>query len=169
MRGELIPFGYSTPHAEQHLALLMRAKNVLLIDCRYSPRSRFKPEWNRRALLEKYGDRYRFAGDLLGNIHYNNDLPMQLANKDVGIQKLVDYLLEGYTLIILCTCKEYALCHRKMICDFVQEQLPDIQIMFPTPRWGLVNGRLFTLPLPNGNPSSIPDDWKLPPELRGKI
>lgn len=35
--------------------------------------------------------------------------------------------------------------------------------------WGLVNGKSFNAPLPDGKPIVIPDRWKLPIELRGGV
>jgi hypothetical protein len=38
--------------------------------------------------------------------------------------------------------------------------------IFP-PLFGLVNRKPFTMPLPDGTPIEIPEEWKLPPETQG--
>ena len=40
--------------------------------------------------------------------------------------------------------------------------------IFP-PLFGLVNGKPFTIPLPDGTPIGIPEEWKLPPETQGSV
>lgn len=50
-----------------------------------------------------------------------------------------------------------------------QQQRPAITDPGELPStFGLVNGAPFTLPLPDGHPVEIPEDWKLPPKLRGE-
>jgi hypothetical protein len=109
---------------------LMADPKVLLIDTRYSPYSKM-PQWTGTALKQKYGKRYRMAGRFLGNIAFNTLGPMTLANPAIGIQGLVQYLGEGYDLIVLCGCADYHACHRRLVVDLLRDAMPDVEITMP--------------------------------------
>ena len=55
--GELLTLGYTEPDACQRLDAFMDRPQTGLIDIRYSPRSLWYPEFNQKALLERYGTR----------------------------------------------------------------------------------------------------------------
>ncbi len=126
MLGRLIPFGYSAPGASTRLDALLQDEYVYLIDTRYSPRSR-RPEWQQSALQARYGKRYLWLGRSLGNINYKNGGVIQLANAEPGLARLVNGLLQGYSMVLLCACKEYEQCHRRVIVEMLRERLPDIE------------------------------------------
>jgi hypothetical protein len=64
-------------------------------------------------------DRYQHV-KALGNMNYHlADAPFQLLDPETGIRWAVERLLAGYSLMLLCACKEYERCQRKM----VEEQL----------------------------------------------
>lgn len=121
--------GYAVPGAEQTLETLMQDAGVHLIDTRYKPYSRI-PGWVGSVLGEKYGARYHWAGAYLGNLHYKGG-PILLANTDVGIRGLCTYLSEGKDLILLCGCKDYERCHRKVIIELLQQQMPEVAVIHP--------------------------------------
>ena len=124
---KIIPFGYATPNAAERLATLMSDPLMLLIDTRYSPCSRHS-QWQQEALQEQYGKRYRWAGQYLGNINYKGG-PIEIVNPETGIRGLKMYLDKGYSLILLCACKHYEQCHRKVICDLVREHVPCVEVV----------------------------------------
>jgi hypothetical protein len=47
--------------------------------------------------------------------------------------------------------------------QFFDEVMPGFTL---PPSFGLVNGQPFTTPLPDGNPIEVPENWKLPEEMR---
>ena len=134
MIGKLFPFGYAVPDSAQTLETLMSDAKTLLIDTRYKPYCSWSNEWKQEFLRDKYKQRYRFAGTVLGNMNYKGGF-IQIANPDVGIHGLLMYLQEGYNLVVMCGCKRYKddegnpICHRAEICDRVLEQLPDVEIV----------------------------------------
>src|SRR5258708_26699039 len=73
MTGKLIPFGYATKDAEERLAELMQDENMMLMDIRLKPVSRWRPVWNRDALSAAWKRRYFWVGFKLGNKNYNKD------------------------------------------------------------------------------------------------
>jgi hypothetical protein len=124
------PFGYSSRYAMQRIDDLMREPMTLLIDTRYKPTSQMS-QWRRRTLEQVYGERYRWAGEHLGNIHFDTDLPIELADPDPGIARLCEYLQHGYRLILLCQCPNYAYCHRNVIVQLLLKAMPSVQIIQP--------------------------------------
>lgn len=77
-------------------------------------------------MAHRYGKRYLYKGDVLGNINYDApDVPIQLANEAQGIPWLVRWVEKGVTLILLCGCANYDTCHRKVIYDNVKAVLGD--------------------------------------------
>ena len=75
--GKLIPFGYATKDADQRLAELMRDERTVLVDIRYKAVSRYRPQWNGKALREAWSGRY-FPLSALGNVNYNNGGPIKI-------------------------------------------------------------------------------------------
>ncbi|MBA2391168.1 MAG: hypothetical protein H0V70_00300 [Ktedonobacteraceae bacterium] len=98
----------------------MEQPQMLLIDTRFSPKSRWA-EWREGALREKYGTRYRTAGAYLGNVNFQGG-PIQIADLEEGLRGLHLYLNEGHALILLCQCADYSSCHRNVIVDHLVER-----------------------------------------------
>jgi len=125
---KLIPFGYAAPGAEKRLEELMAAdERALIVDIRYEARSRM-PQWNKAALQKRWGDRY-WPLSALGNVNYNNGKPIKLSMPEVGIPLLVEGLRKGCTLVVLCVCPSYSYCHRKVVCELVKAELPEVEIV----------------------------------------
>jgi hypothetical protein len=78
--GTLYREGYASRRGADTIERLMRQARTQLLDIRRSPRSRWHPTWNRRALETTYGNRYRWDGRL-GNLNYrDHKLPIVLAD-----------------------------------------------------------------------------------------
>jgi uncharacterized protein (DUF488 family) len=123
MTRQLHTLGYAAPDAEQQLATLMADPSILLVDIRYNPRSRWRPQWNKKALQAAWGDRYRHV-QALGNVNYRlPDAPIQLLDADAGIQWAGETLQAGYSLILLCACRDYERCHRKTVKELIEAAL----------------------------------------------
>lgn len=132
MLGKLVPFGYSVPGAAAHLETLMCDEQTYLVDIRSAPGSRRLPQWNKSVLQAKYGRRYLWLGETLGNVNDHHDRPIVLANPGAGIPRLINGLSKGYTLVLLCTCKQYETCHRRAVVEEVLKGLPTVQVIQPT-------------------------------------
>ncbi len=122
--GTLYTLGYAEPNATERLETLMAQPRTAIVDIRSVPYSRWTASWNRRTLMHKYGPiRYHHVGEL-GNVNYNKpDLPIQLADPDVWVQKCVKSLQQGWSLVLLCACKDYEQCHRKTVYQLIQAAL----------------------------------------------
>src|SRR5580765_397995 len=125
---KVYPIGYSRNGAL--VETLMKQEQMLLIDTRSKPWSKI-PEYRQEALKERYKARYRFAGQYLGNVNFNNGEAIKIANPVVGITGLMKYLSKGYDLIILCGCAQFELCHRKVIIDLLKGVMPDVEVVMP--------------------------------------
>jgi hypothetical protein len=125
MIGSLATFGYSDPSTLHELVCALIAnKRALIIDTRLRPVCSWSPVWTKDALHERFGKRYIWRGDWLGNVSYaRDDAPIALADSTQGIAWLVRGLEQGYTLLLLCGCKHYEGCHRKVIYTLVKETL----------------------------------------------
>lgn len=126
---KVYPIGYTAPGSSSIVEALMSNPSTLLIDTRFSPKSRL-PEWTGSALSVKYGVRYREAGNYLGNINYKGG-PIRLARPDSGIRGLERYLGEEHDLILLCGCANYETCHRKVIVEMLLQRNPAIEVIQP--------------------------------------
>lgn len=129
-KGKIISFGYSIPSSQSVLDRLMADENTYLVDIRYSVRSLNKPEWSAELLKARYGKRYLWIKDL-GNVNYFNHGPIQIAHPEIGIPRLVKGVEQGYTLILLCTCARYEVCHRKVVIELLRQSLPDVEVVHP--------------------------------------
>lgn len=117
---ELYTAGYTGLNIN-HLHTWLREHNALLVDIRFSPFSR-NPIWLGTALQKRLMDRYTHV-KAFGNINYNNDLPIALADPAAGLAA-VGALLERYPVVLLCACKDHKHCHRLVAADYIAGRLP---------------------------------------------
>src|SRR6267142_1202155 len=103
----LITLGYAEPEAAQRVDTFLAQQHARLVDIRYSPWCRWNPRWNKNALRARYGRAYLHLGSF-GNLNYNQPgKPIQLAEPEKHLTALVDALRRGYSLMLLCACKNY--------------------------------------------------------------
>jgi uncharacterized protein (DUF488 family) len=130
MVGRIYTLGYAAYGAEQELEQLMARKpEMLLLDVRLHPWSRWQPQFCKEALLERYGQ-HRYKHDRrLGNVNYQDlTKPVRLAGPclDMAIDLPVTYLLYGYDVVLLCACAEYSRCHRKLVAEMIADRLAEM-------------------------------------------
>lgn len=117
--GILETIGYTEQHAVQRIDLFVAQPHSWLVDIRYSPRCRWNAQWNQQALRIKYGRQYIHL-PCFGNVNYNKPgQPIQLANPDKQLSSMVQHLLDGRSFLLLCACKDYERCHRKVVYELV--------------------------------------------------
>jgi hypothetical protein len=88
-------------------------------------------QWRYESLKKQYGERYRWAGEYLGNVNFRTDKPIKLANPTIGIRGLKGYLRIGYNLILMCGCRDYEACHLHEIVTLLQQADPSIKVVHP--------------------------------------
>ena len=117
---ELFTLGYTEPDALKRLDAFLARSDAKLVDIRYSPRSRWKPEFNRGALIERFGASKYYHVKELGNINYNKSgEPIKLAEPEKGVEQVIKLLQQEKAIMLLCACKNYYFCHRKTAYDLI--------------------------------------------------
>ncbi len=125
--GKLIPFGYTIPDAETRLQEIMSIPDTLLLDIRFRPVSRYRPQWNKKQLIARWGKWYAHNRKL-GNINYRDRSQLiVLVEPEPTITEVAYYLEGGYNVVVMCACKEYDTCHRKLVIELIQQR----QVSFP--------------------------------------
>jgi uncharacterized protein (DUF488 family) len=124
MTGTVQTLGYMHPDAATTLAAWMASDPMtVLVDIRYSPRSRWRPQWTKKALEAAYGGRYIHV-KAFGNVNYRDPVaPIRLLDPDAGVRWALKTLHAGYSLILLCACKEDDRCHRKTVATLIEQAL----------------------------------------------
>jgi len=122
MPGVIYSLGYSQRGAPAQVGRLMQRERMLLLDTRYSPWSRWSPDWNRTTLQDRYGERYRWD-KRLGNVNYQrHDYAIHLAEgHEQAVQEAARELCSGTSLILLCACADPRSCHRTLVAKLVQD------------------------------------------------
>lgn len=124
--GRLETIGYTEKDAVQRIDAFLAQPRTGIIDIRYSPRCRWNARWNKNALLRTYGPTRYIHLKCFGNVNYNQPgQPIQLANPNERLSSVVNFLVSGASLMLLCACKNYETCHRKTVYDLLTQALED--------------------------------------------
>jgi len=108
MTNTIFSIGHSRRAFSEFLQKLKESKIDTLIDIRTYPRSRFCPQFNRKALseeLSKAGITYIFKGSNLGGLGEN-------VNYEETIDELVGMVRGGKNICVCCSEADYKKCHR---------------------------------------------------------
>jgi hypothetical protein len=106
------------------LVAAVEALDATLLDIRFSPYSR-NPAWNRKALTEALGDRYRWVKPWGNVLYQGGPTDCQIADFTAGLA--VWDALTGPT-ILLCRERRSAECHRMTVATMLAE-VRDIRIV----------------------------------------
>jgi len=113
--------GYLAGWTPSLLAAAAEARNAVVVDIRINPMSR-KPEWRQRALEAALpAGRYGWLREF-GNVHYKTPGVITLADPERGLARLTP-VLERQAVILLCACRDVAMCHRQMVAEWIGEEL----------------------------------------------
>lgn len=105
---QITTIGHSVRAISEFLEKLKENEIDTLIDIRTYPRSRFQPQYNQKTLTESLseaGISYVFKGKNLGGKEQNLDY-------EKTIDELVEMILEGKKLCVMCSEADYKKCHR---------------------------------------------------------
>jgi hypothetical protein len=142
--GNRYTLGYAAKSASFILETLLAEPGTLLVDVHMHPGSHRYPGWGGDTLGRRYGERYVHV-PAFGNIHYRTPgQPIQLADPEGGVKWAMPLLHQGRNLVLLCVCKDYDQCHRKLVFDLLTLSLTDSlrppQQMCYEPIMGLYQG-----------------------------
>lgn len=104
-------------HSLEDLQQLRARLGAVVIDTRYSPRSR-RPEFNRRRLEAALGADYVWMPEF-GNLNYKGALTDAVVLNDptAGLQRLRT-VAAGRPPLLICQCPTRS-CHRTDVADFI--------------------------------------------------
>lgn len=121
---ELLTIGYTEPGAQERIdAFLGQSERHILCDIRFRPYSRWRPAFNHGALRERHGEQYALFLDL-GNVNYQDPHgDIVLNNPDTGVRDILNLLESGRSVMLMCACKDYERCHRKVVYELVRGAL----------------------------------------------
>lgn len=125
--GAVDTIGYAEEDAAQRVAHFLHRPRTALIDIRLRPWSRWAWQWNKSSLLVVYGRFYLHMPEF-GNMNYKTrGAPIRLKDPDLSLARLVGALQDGYSLLLLCACKDYETCHRKTVHELLRTALAEAE------------------------------------------
>jgi uncharacterized protein (DUF488 family) len=127
---QLYDIGYQSIDRDLLFAAIQRL-NAVLVDVRYSPRSR-DVKWNGASLADLLKDSYVHIPEF-GNKNYKGD-SIELANPEAGLLMLYQIVFER-PAILMCACWNRDWCHRKLVAKLFES------------KYGMVSQGLKTLDL----------------------
>lgn len=113
---ELYHFGYSGQDVHA-LKAWLEAHDGRLIDIRMKPSAR-DPRWRQAYLAKHLGPHYRHV-PALGNVNFRGG-PIELADPEAGLAALRAWLQDGQTLVVMCICRDYQVCHRRTVAEVLE-------------------------------------------------
>jgi hypothetical protein len=123
--GGLCPLGYAARIDSLVEALMQEYPQVVLLDIRLHARSRWCSAWNKSVLWAKWGERYVHE-KRLGNVNYQyDDRPVKLLDPEAVLPSLLVQLQQGAIFLLLCACKNYDACHRKVVFEYIMQRCAD--------------------------------------------
>jgi uncharacterized protein (DUF488 family) len=123
--GELSTLGYTEDSAQERLDAFIARPGTALVDIRMSPSSRRMPTWSKADLMIRYPARYIWVAQL-GNINYrpkDRKKGIELYDAAEGVAMVTRLLRSGHSVMLLCACKDYQKCHRKVVYELVMQAL----------------------------------------------
>ncbi|MEW6210624.1 MAG: DUF488 domain-containing protein [Acidobacteriota bacterium] len=96
------------------LKSLVKRLDVVLVDIRFLPRSRWQPHWNKSALQQMLGGRYVHVREL-GNKQFRQNA-INIADLERGIA-IIETLALQRPVILMCACADYQHCHRHVVAE----------------------------------------------------
>ncbi|MCB9811254.1 DUF488 domain-containing protein [Candidatus Nomurabacteria bacterium] len=113
MQNKVYTIGHSTRAISEFIQKLKEHNIEILVDIRTYPRSRFQPQYNQKALadsLSSVGVFYIYRGKNLGGKEENVDY-------EETIDELVDIIIGGETVCVMCSEGDYRKCHRSEMLE----------------------------------------------------
>lgn len=104
---------------------MVRRAGLFVVDIRLNPWSK-APCWRKEDFCRRLGSMMTFPDGLylhvpaLGNVHYNTDKPIKIANVDFGLAWVLEHADAcGRDPLLLCGCGDPEWCHRFTVgCAF---------------------------------------------------
>ena len=111
MKNKIYTAGYYGRDIIEFKATVERL-NAVVVDIRLVPQSRFTPEWRQKNLQTLFGESYLHIKEL-GNKGFK-EKRIEIADLEIGLEVVTQIKQD---MILLCACKDYEKCHRKVIAE----------------------------------------------------
>jgi uncharacterized protein (DUF488 family) len=112
--------GYSGWKIEDVEAVMERFA-AILVDVRMVPRTRWQPQWNAAVLHARLGERYVWLREF-GNRNYKGTFAeIEIADFPAGEKRLREIITPGRAVVLLCGCRDVAVCHRKVVAEMLAQ------------------------------------------------
>jgi uncharacterized protein (DUF488 family) len=124
---ELLTIGYTEENAQERIDAFLVNERAMLVDIRLSARSRWNGHFGKGALEKRYKKQYVHIPEF-GNVNYrpgDRGKGIELAWPDLGLKQIMPLLRSGHSLMLLCACKDYEQCHRKVVYDLIMAKLSE--------------------------------------------
>ena len=121
--------GGDVQRAEQ----MVLASTAILIDVRFSPHSP-NPDFSGAAFARRLGHGYLHLQSL-GNVNYKSGGAIQLLDEPAGVREVLRIARSGLAPILMCACRNYDACHRKVVAEKIAAAMggvPIIELASPT-------------------------------------
>lgn len=122
---ELLTIGYTEPNALARIDAFLSVHNSVPVDIRFSARNRWAGQFGKGALEKRYGKQYIHCPEF-GNVNYRPEdraKGIELAWPDLGLKRVAWRLEEGQAVMLLCACKDYETCHRKVVYELIMAEM----------------------------------------------
>lgn len=117
---EIYTTGYLGPgKTVTELLARLRKFDAQLVDIRYQPVSK-NPDWCKANLQRVFGRRYTWAREL-GNMNYNQPLPIEILHPEAGLREVAN-LASKSVVVLMCACRNSETCHRRMVAGMIENQ-----------------------------------------------
>lgn len=115
--------GYTEKDATIRIAAFLSQPHSYLVDIRLVPWCGWSASWRRQELLTAYGKQYVSLPGF-GNVNYNRPgQPIVLQAPEKHLAVVVKALQRGAFLLLLCGCRNYETCHRKVVYELIMAEL----------------------------------------------
>lgn len=121
----ILTIGYTEENAQERIDAFLSNEDAALVDIRLQPRSRWQPQFNKAALEARYPAQYIHV-QKLGNLNYrpaDRAKGIDLLDAQSGVSAIIYLLAQGYPVMLMCACKDYEHCHRKVVYELLQARL----------------------------------------------
>jgi uncharacterized protein (DUF488 family) len=111
VKNKIYTAGYYGRDLDEFQATVEGLKAVV-VDIRLVPQSRFTPQWRQKNLQAVFGENYLHVKEL-GNKGFK-EKRIEIADLETGLEVVTQI---KRNIVLLCACKDYEKCHRKVIAE----------------------------------------------------
>ncbi len=128
----LFTIGWSRMEPAGLVELLKQHRVETLVDIRWKPYSRFRPDFNKNRLGHEGG---ALLSEGIGYVHMvelgnegKDTGTVQLVDEAVGLERLQAEIERGL-VAIMCVCFDPERCHRRLVASRMQQRIESLEVV----------------------------------------